>query len=304
MGGFNCKRVPVNSFNRLGEAKGVSVVSRDDRVDRRDDFFMIGEDATRKGLGFGARAVQSIMKEWQLECRAMKRSASSSKFKALARAFGIGLGMPAVDSDGEAQRFGVFKKGKYLFDVDANEDIFAAVELDTLAPRPLPDAHEIYGGKAPSTPRTGFTERRLAVLLARKLGVPVPLRYRVRMMISRPDLSKLKRMGVNISAGREEIVGPSGGRLYYGGSYAEGGFTKSAKLVVESDTLIKVIMTNESGDERASLFPIKARPVETAVEDEAIDEIEEADGETIRDGAERGKKRTITGPGISITVYD
>ena len=78
MGGFNCKRVPVNSFNRLGEAKGVSVVSRDDRVDRRDDFFMIGEDAARKKLRFGAGAVQSIMKEWRLECRAMKRSASSS----------------------------------------------------------------------------------------------------------------------------------------------------------------------------------------------------------------------------------
>jgi|GEM_PF-5181776 len=287
---FNCRRMSVEAFNELGRSQGVAVESRDGWVDRRDKFVREDAEGARR-LNYRSEDVRSIMRIWRSDCAALKRRAKLPEIKRVARVFRVVLGPPVTPPEGDAERFGVYKGRRHLFDVDASEG-----------------AGEGQPGIA-----VQFTKRQLAHLIAAKLDREVPPPYRARIAVADGDEQRLAAMGVAFDEGREEIVGPSGERFGYGGSVSSG-YTRIARVDVVSDTSLKVTMHTEDGDHHESLFPLKPRgqaPAEERVPAEDLlaespyaDEGAEAQ-ENIRPPAERGtKKRTIRGPGISITVYE
>ncbi|MBN1283158.1 MAG: hypothetical protein JXA24_05215 [Proteobacteria bacterium] len=292
MGGFNCRVMPVDVFNSTAAEQGMSVASRDGLVDRRDTFEQQSENGAKR-LAFGSRSVQSIIRLWRSDCQALKRRAASREFKALARAFKIEFGPPAAMAEGEAERLGVYKNGRHLFDVDASSGAGAA-------------------GPAPSAQ---FTEKQLARLISEGLGEALPARYSARVEIGPEALSEMMRMGVRIDEARQEIRGPSGELFCYGGS-ADSGFTKDVTIEAPSDTSLRVTMLSEDGKERVAIFPLKPRggppaaepaigPERTPIPDDPYGDDDSEPPAEIRPAIERGKKgRILTGPGMSITVYE
>jgi hypothetical protein len=293
---LKCKLPPVNSFNRLGEPDGISAISRNGLVDSRDSFVKTDGDGKRTNLRFKSPAVQSIIRKWRSDCISLSSRLASPAIKSVARAFGVKFGLPAIESQGDSERFGVYRKGKHLFDVDAGGDKNSAIE------------------------RVEFTERALALTLSDKLGVSIPQKYCAHVTISPDHLEVLNRLGVSVDRERGMIFGPAGEQFYF--ARPSGGATAAERVEIEasSDSLIKITMTLEDGKKSSALFPLKAgaegtdkeRPSEKAGLFDAPmanpflsdDECEEMPDSTIREDGEKGKKRIIKGPGISITVYD
>jgi len=292
---LKCKLPPVNSFNRLGEPEGISVISRDGNVDRRDSFVKVDGDGKRTELRFNSPAVQSIIKKWRGDCTLLKSRLASPAIRRVERALGVRFGLPAIESQAGSERFGVYRKGRHLFDIDAGAD------------------------KDPAIGGAEFTEKALALILSEKLGAPIPHMYRARVTISPDHLEALNRLGVSVDQKRGMILGPSGEQFYFAMPSGDAHAAELVEIEASSDILLKISMTLEGGEKRSALFPLKAKAEEVDEEGSSenpglfdapmdnpflsVDE-EWVPDSTIRGDEERGEKRTIKGPGITITIYD
>ena len=230
---FDCRRVPVAAFNKLAGPQGIRIESRDSWVDRGDRFERMGANGPH-GISFHSDEVQSILKLWRADCAALMRRASSPQMRELALAYRVRFGPPSVPAEGDAERLGVYRGRRHLFDIDASAESGAGGP----------------GGTAQ------FTVFKLARLIAEGLDSDIHPRYRARVSISRADRETMKGMGLRIDAARGEIRGPAGESFRYGGSLSEG-FTRFAVIEFVSDALIRIFMHTDDGGHRTAVFPVK-----------------------------------------------